>query len=420
LFIEHKNKSQENPDKMENYLNGQVSPNQAQELKPEPLLDLLDISSGSSSSDSQHSPDQAQGAGFSPENMWDQFDPEKMEFFFDGQVSAKEKQEPGLDTSSGSSSSGASHHSPDQAQGAGYSPENRGDYFQKPKMENGFNGGVITQPLKQFSILQEQGTGLDTSPGSTSSHHSPDQAQVDGYGQENTWNNFQSPENAANYFNGQVSVKVQEQGARLDTSPAGSISSGASHNSPDHTQGAGYSPENSWNNFLKAPENAGKLENYLNGQINVEQEQGARPASAASHHSPDHAQGAGYAPYNFWSHNYANMANMANMASYYPNYPGQQAMGWAPPLLPSPSRPQSPGHSSVSEPGLVQRKGEASIPQWEKGQKSEDHLHARSNIPCRERFQDARVLGEAGAGEAGHVSWPHRHPGQDLVPESPL
>ena len=93
---------------MENYLNGQVSPNQAQELlKPEPLLD---VSSGSSSSDSQHSPDQVL-------DMWDHLE---MENFLIDQVSAQQKQEPGLDTSSGSSSSGASHHSPDHAQGAGY------------------------------------------------------------------------------------------------------------------------------------------------------------------------------------------------------------------------------------------------------------------------------------------------------------
>ena len=45
MLIEHKNKSQENQDKMENYLNGQVSPNQAQELKQEPDLDLSSDSS---------------------------------------------------------------------------------------------------------------------------------------------------------------------------------------------------------------------------------------------------------------------------------------------------------------------------------------------------------------------------------------
>ena len=124
----------EHPEKMENYLTGQVSPNQAQELKHEPGLDT-----SSDSSASQHSPDQVL-------DLLDHFqkDPEKMEKIFIGQVSAQQKQEPGLDTSSGSSSSGTSHHSPDQAQGAGYSPENLGNYFQKSpenamKMENHFH-----------------------------------------------------------------------------------------------------------------------------------------------------------------------------------------------------------------------------------------------------------------------------------------
>ena len=73
MLIEHKVKFAENPEKMENYLNGQVDLNQAQELKQEPGLD---ISSGSSSSDSHQSPDQVL-------DLWDHFqkDPEKMENF---------------------------------------------------------------------------------------------------------------------------------------------------------------------------------------------------------------------------------------------------------------------------------------------------------------------------------------------------
>ena len=57
-------------------------------------------------------------------------------------------------------------------QGAGYSPETLGNNFLKSpedamKMETYFNDQVG---------VQDQGTGLDTSPGSTSSasHHSPD------------------------------------------------------------------------------------------------------------------------------------------------------------------------------------------------------------------------------------------------------
>ena len=236
----------------------------------------------------------------SPEN------PEKMDYHFPGQVSVKQEQEhehgASLDTSSGSSSSGASQHSPDQAQVAGYSPKDLWNHFQK---------------------LPEK------------------------------------PQKRENCFNGQDSVKQeQEQGPRLNTS-SGSSSSASQH-SPEQEQVAGYNPVHFWNHFQKLPENPEKRENCFNVQdiVKQEQEQGPRlldnssgTSSSASQHSPGQAQVAGYSPVNFWNHFY-------NMASYYPYYAGQQALGWAPPQLGSPShglsppptpQPQSPTPDSCQE-----------------------------------------------------------------------